>query len=459
MNTSPASLCAHETWRELPLAFDAALKARVSAHVNEAADRLSDRFYDVMLVDEQARGFLDHAVVSQRLHAAMARWLRDLFDPALAPERALEMQKRTGEVHARIGVPMSLVSAGARLLKWEIVAQLARLDTAGRDLAVMVQFVYETMGAAIDAMNSAWAANVSRLDRSEEAFRLYFLQQNIRAERERQKAQLLEWAHQLLYRGYWGEGEASAADAGRVGSAPFALWVQHKATILFATAPELDGIRKLMQEIEQVMLPELARLRDKPEAARPLAARMHQRFEDIKTLLAEMFDRHVGAEDALDGATRLLSRRYFPALAKREIALAQSEQGSFGVLLMEIDRFDALREVQGVEATESLLASVAGTVLDSVRAGDFAFRIADAQILVLMVETGRESLAAVAEGMRRRVEAMRIRMSEVALITPTVTIGAVAFDGHPDYQRLLERADAALKAARTGGINRWCVGD
>ena len=83
MNTSPASLNALETWRDTPLAFDAALRARVAAHVDEAAERLSDRFYDVMLVDEQARGFLDHAVVSQRLHAAMARWLRDLFDPAL----------------------------------------------------------------------------------------------------------------------------------------------------------------------------------------------------------------------------------------------------------------------------------------------------------------------------------------------------------------------------------------
>jgi diguanylate cyclase len=441
----------------MPFAFDAALKAQVSAHVSEAAEHLSDRFYAVMLDDAQARSFLDHAVVNQRLRAAMVRWLRDLFDPTVSRERAAEMHKRTGEVHARIGVPMALVSAGARLLKWDIVAQLARREHADRDLAVMVQFVYETMGSAIDAMNSAWAANVSRLDRSEEAFRLYFLQQNIKAERERQKAQLLEWAHQLLYRGYWGEGEAS--EPGRASSAPFALWVQHKASILFPDAPELDRIRALMQEIEQGMLPELARLRDKPEAARPLAARMHQRFEDIKTLLSEMFDRHIGAEDALDGTTRLLSRRYFPALVKREIALAQSGAGEFAVLLMEIDRMDALREVQGVESTDALLGSVAEAVLDSVRAGDFAFRIGDAQILVLMAETGPSALAAIAEGMRRRVEGLRVRVSEATLLAPTVTIGAVAFDGHPDYQRLLDRADAALRTARAGGTNRCCVGD
>ena len=45
-----------------------------------------------------------------------------------------------------------------------------------------------------------------------------------------------------------------------------------------AAAPELDGIRKLMQEIERVLLPELARLRDRPEAARPLAATHNARI-------------------------------------------------------------------------------------------------------------------------------------------------------------------------------------
>jgi len=94
-----------------------------------------------------------------------------------------------------------------------------------------------------------------------------------------------------------------------------------------------------------------------------------------------------------------------------------------------------------------------------VRAGDFVFRIGDARFLVLLVDTSKEALSSVAEGLRRQVEAMRVRApAGRARLSITVSIGAALWDGHPDYQRLLDRADSALREAQVGGHNRCCVG-
>ncbi len=41
-------------------------------------------------------------------------------------------------------------------------------------------------------MNTTYASDTARMARSDEAYRVFFLGQNMKAERERQKAQLLE---------------------------------------------------------------------------------------------------------------------------------------------------------------------------------------------------------------------------------------------------------------------------
>lgn len=455
--TSPEAPRSSRDWRAARLAVDPALRQHVASTVDAVADLLSDRFYEHMLADEQARTFLDHAVVNRRLRASMANWLRRLFDPAMPDDEVLALQRRTGDVHARIGVPMELVDGAARLLKWETVSHLAQGKLPRAALAEAVQFVYERIGEAIDAMNSAWSASASRLDRSEEAYRLFFLNQNMKAERERQKSQLLEWAHQILFSGYWGTGPSP--DAQPATPPQFGVWLQHKASILFDGAPELAHIHACVAEIEGELLPALALTRGQMEQARPVVTTLRQRIEEIKTHLGTMFDRYIESEDGHDTVTRALNRRYLPAVAKREIALALREQTRFGAVLVEIDRFEALREVLGLEGGDTVLSAVAEVLADSTRAGDFIFRLGDAQFLVLLVEVVPEALPGVAEGLRVQIESRRIRVSTAAATTVTATLGAVLFDGHPDYQHLLDRADAALKAARASGSNRWVVGD
>jgi diguanylate cyclase len=152
--------------------------------------------------------------------------------------------------------------------------------------------------------------------------------------------------------------------------------------------------------------------------------------------------------------THLLHRRYFPLVIKREIELAHQARGSFGLLMLEIDGLHALSQNLGQESAEAVLAQVAESLSDSVRAGDFAFRIGDEQFLVLLVEATAESVPRVAEGLRERVAELSLRTKGPARTRMTASIGMAVFDGHPDYQRLVDKAAQALEQAKRDGGDR-----
>lgn len=459
MSVRPKIVDVLPAWSGFLGEFNPVLRHQVAHTVDANAEALAGAFYEHMLAEPRSAGLLDHEVVNRRLHASMARWLRALFAPGTPVPELVLMQRRTGEVHARIGVPMDLVAQGARLLKREIVARLVEASLPRAELGEAVQYVYEMMDLAIDAINEAYVANANRMARSDEAYRLFFLHQDMMAERERQKSQLLEWAHQILMAGYWtADGPPGLVPAAH-SSSPFGLWLQHKGSILFEGSPELERIGQCMHQIEGDWLPQLRRARHQHADAREIVTTLNQRIDEIKQLLTSMFDRYIEAEDGRDNVTRLLNRRYFPSVAKREIALAQSQRGCFALLAVDIDHFDRVRETVGADGADAALSDVAALMLDSVRAGDFVFRIGDARFLVLLVDTSKEALSSVAEGLRRQVEAMRVRApAGRARLSITVSIGAALWDGHPDYQRLLDRADSALREAQVGGHNRCCVG-
>jgi len=455
---SPSDTATH--WQGVTTLADLAVRDRVGQVMDTHAESLSALFYDRMLEHPQAGQMLDHQLVNQRLHASMTRWCRSLFRTDTPLTDLLAIQQRTGEVHARIGVPMSLVSNGARLLKRAICAHLSQTDLSRQELADAFAYVHERIDVAVDAMHTAFDASTHRLTRSDEAYRLFFLGQNMKAERERRRSELLEWAHQILVRYYWDEQAVPAHDTGHDFSrSQFGLWLHHKAAMLFEGAPEVERIQALTQRIEGVLLPQLSQARGNPGQARSVVAALNQGIDEIKSLLGTMFDRFIEVEDGRDSVTRLLNRRYFPSVAKREITLALRQHTGFALLMVDIDHFATISQTLGQEAGDVVLAQVADLLADNVRAGDFVFRVGDDQFLVLLVEAGAGTALPVADGLRARIAGMHLRTTGLAGTSVTVSIGVALFDGHPDYQRLIDRAEQALRQAKQDGRNRCQLAD
>ena len=432
-------------------------RERVAVLVEARAGELADVFYKEMLAHPTASVLLDHAIVNARLHASMERWLRQLFTGQATVTDLLAVQRRTGEVHARVGVPMELISRGARILKRAIALSLVASDLPPDRLVNAIQFVYEQVDVAVESMNEAYTFNARRIDRSDEAYRLMFLGRDLRAERERQRVQLLEWAQQILVRYYW-DAQAEPPVRGQgFAHSQFGLWITHKASVLFEDAPEIERIRELVESIEDMLLPRLAEARERPTDARTVVGAINARIEDIKSLLSTMFDRYMDREDGRDSITKLLNRRYLPTIAKREIDLAKRGAGSFALLLVDLDNFSRLRASPDLETADRVLAQVADALLDHVRAGDFVFRIGDDRFCVLLVEIGQADVLQVADALRQRIGSLSMAAGPALSTSVTASVGAAVYDGHPDYQRMIERAEDALLTAKQHGRNRSVV--
>jgi diguanylate cyclase len=439
------------TWQSTRDLVDEPTRQTVATVVGHAADALAARFYAVLLADPQAGAMLDHQVVNARLHASLARWLRELFQPETPLDACMSTQDRAGAAHARMGVSIDLVAQGARVLKRGIAQELAASPLPRPALALAVQYTYEMVDLAVDAMNQAYTSGNDRLSRSDEAYRLQFLSQNMKAERERQKSGLLEWANQILLQYFWEAPEAMHPPGLESGSSQFGLWLRHKASLLFDGAPQVAQIEAHIARIEGELLPELARVRGQRDTSLTVVRSITLQVDHIKRLLADMFDSYVAEEDGHDAPSRLLNRRYFPAVAKREIALAQQHHSSFAVVALELDGLEGLRASAGSTAAERMVHQAAEALADRVRAGDFMFRLGDAQMLLLLVEVGPQQAQGVAQGLLNCCREQALTGPGPASARLTASIGLALFDGHPDFQRLLDRAQQALQAARREG--------
>lgn len=441
-----------ETWQAIRQMLPTPARRRVGRIVHRHAPELAALFYRRMLTDPQLAPLLGHDLVNQRLNASMVAWLRRLFDADTPPDGLDRMQQQVGEAHARIGVSHLHVSGAGRLLKREIAARL-RTDRSAVDAAAALQYVYEMVDLAIDTMTDRMSSASTRLTRSDESYRLSALTQNLRAERERQRTHLVEWVQDLLVRHYWAEPGAPALEAPAARS-HFELWVEHKGRMLFDDAAEFRALRERMQHLTQVLLPRLRERRDDPTQARAIVAAMHESAAAMKLLLGTLFDRASTADEGHDTLTRLLNRRYLPAIVKREIGLSQANRQPFALLLLEVDHFADIASTLGASAADMVLAQLADALSDSVRASDFVFRVGDDQFALLLVDADRDAAAAVAQSLRQLVAGLAPRSG--ADLTPrlALSVGVAPFEGHPDYEHLLRRAEAARAQARREGGDR-----
>ena len=441
-------------WLRLSAETPAAIRQMVGEIARQQAAALADLFYRDMLADEEARTFLDNDLVNQRLHASMQRWLCELFSADQQyPEAIYKHQCRIGEVHARIQLPIALVTRGARLLKHAIHNHLVESALERGELVKAANFVAETIDLALDAMTDYYIIDMEKQTRTDEAYRMFALGQNMLAERERQRAAILEWAQQILLKLL---AEGGAAELPDIKHSEFGMWLQHKAAIIFESAPELEQIRLRIEDVEKSLFPKLLESRRKPGSSAALMKEIEAGIAEIKFLLGGLFDRYIEVESGRDALTRLLNRRFLPAVLTREMALARRSGVPFAVLLLDLDRFKSVNDTYGHAAGDLVLQQAADLVTGSVRAGDFVFRYGGEEMLVVLVEVDKGQALQVAETIRQKFAAEQLRVGDGQTTSVTASVGIATYNGHPDYETMLKDADGALYEAKEAGRN-CCV--
>jgi diguanylate cyclase len=433
-------------------------RALLSSILHSNADDLVGVFYSAFLADDEASTFLSHSVVQQRLSGSLKNWLLELIDvdPAAGLEGFDERQRKIGEIHARIKIPIHLVMAGATLLKSAVSEQILRSDVNQSTAATAVNLLGEIVDYAIRQMSQAYVTGVARRAETDEAYRLVSLGQDVSIEREVQRAALMEWSQSVLF---------SLFDAGngppleRISRSEFGLWLRHRAGMMFQGASALHTIEDATLEIDNVLLPQVqdARL-SKNERLHQAVGRLQTKTEEIKFLLGELFQTIIGIENARDPLTKALNRRFLSSILSREIAFANSAGTALTLLMIDVDHFKGINDKWGHSTGDMVLRQVAEIIMDNVRTSDFVFRYGGEEFLIALVETAEDRGVEIAERIRQEFVSRSLQLPEGGTLNSTVSIGVAAHRGHPDYAYLIDIADKALYRAKSAGRNRTEIG-
>lgn len=155
----------------------------------------------------------------------------------------------------------------------------------------------------------------------------------------------------------------------------------------------------------------------------------------------------------IDSLTGLINRRGMTELLTAEIDRARRNRSSYGVLWVDVDEFKAVNDTHGHATGDLALEEVANLLRDSIRAYDHVARWGGDEFLVLLSPCDAEMLRTTGERIREGVARATLERLGTSV---TVSVGAcMARDD--DLEQLLQRADAALYAAKDAGRNMMKV--
>jgi diguanylate cyclase (GGDEF)-like protein len=163
--------------------------------------------------------------------------------------------------------------------------------------------------------------------------------------------------------------------------------------------------------------------------------------------------RYTAEHDHLTGAW---SRRAFFGLAERAHAQAQRECVPLSLLILDVDHFKAINDTHGHAIGDQVLADLVART-NAVLRGETCARLGGEEFAVLLPRTDADAAVRLADELRGALERAVVPGSAGVTVRYTVSVGVASLDAGETLTGLLQRADAALYAAKRAGRNR--VGD
>lgn len=159
-------------------------------------------------------------------------------------------------------------------------------------------------------------------------------------------------------------------------------------------------------------------------------------------------DNGAGAEQATtDPLTSLPSRRHIDKVLERQATAARRTGRPFCVVLVDLDRFEAINGEFGRDVGDEVLRAAAKRLRQRAGVSDVIARWGDDEFVVVVPGTDLY-------GARARAESLRVALMERPLDTPLATLrvtacfGVAQFERDGGTQELLESAEASLAEAK-----------
>ncbi|MCP0916922.1 MULTISPECIES: diguanylate cyclase [Acinetobacter] len=406
-------------------------------------------FYRQMMQEQEASYFLSDELVRSRLKNALQQWLLDSFAVPFKQDfkAIVAKQLKVGEVHARIGVPSWLIIRGIREIQRKSFAFF--LQTPQADVLAAADYMTQVLSLAAEIMCRTYEAKVEIHNDMKHTYRLFSAMQDVAVQKDRQRGCLLDWENELMFKAF---SDQSQLFHPPLSKSEFGLWFIHKAAYAFASAEQVEFIIQRIYQVDQLNQQLLDTSNQQQKLL--LIQQIRCKNREIQHLVDQLFQvaEYIGTGN--DSLTQLLNRRYLNTILIREIQFSRKNRSPLSLLAIDADFFKEINDRYGHAAGDLALQFMAEVLLESSKGSDYAFRVGGEEFLLLLVDSDWNRAQMIAETIRRRVEDTPIRSAEGESFKFTVSIGAVQYDGHPDYQRFLDAADAALYSAKNAGRNQ-----
>jgi diguanylate cyclase (GGDEF)-like protein len=155
-----------------------------------------------------------------------------------------------------------------------------------------------------------------------------------------------------------------------------------------------------------------------------------------------------------DALTGVLNRRALEVAAEREISRSRRGKQPLAVMMCDLDDFKQANDALGHNYGDKLLRAAAEALRATLRREDLIARLGGDEFVIILPDTNREMALEVAERLRREVERLHV-VEQGRHMELFASFGVALLDSDTDdtWKSLLERADAALYAAKHIGGN------
>ncbi len=154
-----------------------------------------------------------------------------------------------------------------------------------------------------------------------------------------------------------------------------------------------------------------------------------------------------------DSLTSLLNHANLKQQLEAELARTARERVSVAYAMLDLDRFKAINDAHGHAAGDRLLRTLAIFLKQRLRRSDIVGRHGGDEIGIIFPHTDGPTARAVLDNLRESFSRLP-QSSAGAELSATFSAGIAVFPDFPTAELLVESAERALAAAKSGGRNR-----
>lgn len=431
--------------------------------VQKNSNEMVREFYTEMMQVPKAMEFISVGIVHSKLQQTLNQWILDSFEVPLknSYETMIQKHQTVGQVHSRVGIPSWLIMRGIREIEKKIFELLPAyaeenevFKTASKNhIFEIASYMIQVLSFSSEIMCRTYESNLEVKNDMKHTYRLFSAMQDVATQKEKQRGSLLDWENELMFKVF---SQALNFSHQALSKSEFGLWFIHKAAYAFSSSEQVNVIIKVIYQVD--LLNQDIALCDDHALALQIIHNIREKNREIINLVDQLFQVSDYIRSGNDALTQLLNRRYLNTILSREINFSRKNTSPLTMLSIDADHFKKINDQYGHAAGDLALQFLAEVILEHARGSDYAFRVGGEEFLLLQVDNDIAKAKITAENILSRVQNTKIQTQNGTSFNFSVSIGVVNYDGHPDYQRFLDAADAALYAAKNAGRARVIVG-